>query len=309
MERGVDIRRLICSDLGPIAVCGIHGGSSIRSTVSVKFLLSSRVEPPRSIAFRRSLFHSKRRLIAPMAFISIQDGTARDVVSTLFTSGVAVSLLQFWGELAKRGVFDQALSRKLVHISVGLTFIIFWPMFSDSKLAPLLAAVPAAANAVRMILIGRGIWRNEAIVKSMSRYGDHRELLRGPLFYACTITLASVVYWRTSPIAVAAVCNLCAGDGVADVVGRRFGRVKLPYNPGKSFAGSLAMAAAGFVTSVGYMCYFSLFGLIEPTWGKVLGFLIVSVAATIIESLPISTKLDDNLTVPLTSFLVGSLVF
>lgn len=40
-----------------------------------------------------------------------------------------------------------------------------------------------------------------------------RELLKGPLYYACTLTLATAVFWRTSPIAIAATCNLCAGDG------------------------------------------------------------------------------------------------
>jgi farnesol kinase len=35
----------------------------------------------------------------------------------------------------------------------------------------------------------------------------------------------------------------------------------------------------------------------------------VSVATAVVESLPISTDLDDNLTVPLTSILVGSIVF
>lgn len=41
----------------------------------------------------------------------------------------------------------------------------------------------------------------------------------------------------------------------------------------------------------------------------ILGFFIVSVASTVVESLPISSDLDDNLTVPLTSILVGSLIF
>jgi len=25
--------------------------------------------------------------------------------------------------------------------------------------------------------------------------------------------LASIIYWRTSPISIAAICNMCAGDG------------------------------------------------------------------------------------------------
>ncbi|RYR79566.1 hypothetical protein Ahy_A01g004367 isoform C [Arachis hypogaea] len=136
-----------------------------------------------------------------------------------------------------------------------------------------------------------------------------RELLKGPLYYAATITLASIIYWRTSPISIAAICNLCAGDGLADIVGRRFGDKKIPYNRNKSYAGSIAMAAAGFLTSVGYMSYFSWFGYMEGSLKLVLGFLVVSVVTALVESLPISTELDDNLTVPLTSILVGTVIF
>jgi dolichol kinase len=44
---------------------------------------------------------------------------------------------------------------------------------------------------------------------------DSRELLKGPLYYACAITLATIVFWRTSPISIAVICNLCAGDGIS----------------------------------------------------------------------------------------------
>lgn len=57
------------------------------------------------------------------------------------------------------------------------------------------------------------------------------------------------------------------------------------------------------------MHYFSRFGFVQESWDMVLGFLVVSLASALVESLPISTNLDDNLTVPLTSILVGSLVF
>lgn len=57
------------------------------------------------------------------------------------------------------------------------------------------------------------------------------------------------------------------------------------------------------------MYYFSSFGYFEGSSKMVLGFLVVSLASALVESLPLSTEIDDNLTVPLTSFLVGSLVF
>ncbi|KAL9261858.1 putative phytol kinase 3, chloroplastic [Drosera capensis] len=213
-----------------------------------------------------------------------------------------------WKETAKRGIFDQKLNRKLVHVSIGLVFMLCWPLFSSGYRGAVLAGLIPGVNIIHMLLLGLGLLKDEATVKSMSRYGDYRELLKGPLYYASTITIACMVFWRTSPIGMAAICNLCAGDGFADIIGRRFGHQKIPFNRSKSIVGSIAMASAGFLASVGYMFYFSRFGYIQASWDMVFGFLIVSLAATVVESLPISTDLDDNLTVPLTSLLVGILV-
>ncbi|XP_077216454.1 putative phytol kinase 2, chloroplastic isoform X3 [Tasmannia lanceolata] len=192
-----------------------------------------------------------RRRSVLMASLLPENRIAHDVCVAGLASGVAVLLLRFWEEMAKAGVFEQKLNRKLVHISTGLVFMLFWPMFSSGRQAVVLAALAPCINIIRMLLLGLGIVRSDAMVKSISRHGDYRELLKGPLYYACTITMATVFLWRTSPIAITTICNLCAGDGFADVIGRRFGRQTLPYNKNKSFVGSIAMASAGFIASVG----------------------------------------------------------
>ncbi|KAF7816141.1 putative phytol kinase 3, chloroplastic [Senna tora] len=174
-----------------------------------------------------------------------------DVYATAVAGGVALSLLRLWQETATRGLLDQKLNRKLVHISIGLAFMLCWPLFSSGIQGSLLASLIPGVNIIRMLIIGLGLVKDEATVKSMSRFGDYRELLKGPLYYVTTITFACVMYWKTSPISIAAICNLCAGDGMADIVGRRLGRKKIPYNRNKSFAGSIAMASAGFLASIG----------------------------------------------------------
>lgn len=262
-----------------------------------------------------SISHTRRNLSSkppppPQVSMLFSDNlVVHDYLVAASAGSVALFLLWVWGQTAKRGIFDQKLNRKFVHISIGLAFMLFWPLFSHRREAAILAALIPGVNILRMLLVGLGIFKDEATVKSMSRHGDYRELLKGPLYYATTITLASFIYWRTSPIAIAAICNLCAGDGVADIFGRRYGSHKLPYNRNKSFIGSIAMATAGFLASIGYMHYFSMFGFIHESWEMSLGFFIVSLAAAVVESLPISSELDDNLTVPLTSLLVGSLIF
>lgn len=245
----------------------------------------------------------------PAAVMWPENSVVSDVFACAVSGAVALSLLRFWQVTAKHGVFDSKLNRKLVHISIGLVFMLCWPLFSSGHRGAVFAALVPGINIIHMLILGLGLYKDEGTVKSMTRFGDYRELLKGPLYYASTITFACVYCWRTSPIGIAAICNLCAGDGLADVVGRRFGRHKLPYNKNKSYVGSFAMATAGFIASVGYMHYFSHFGFVQESWDIVLGFLCVSIATALVESLPISTTLDDNLTVPIASFLIGSLVF
>ncbi|KAE8809856.1 phosphatidate cytidylyltransferase family protein [Hordeum vulgare] len=234
----------------------------------------------------------------------------RDAGAAVLTGCVALAVLRFWEEVGNRALLDQKLCRKLVHISVGLVYFLMWPLFSaDDVYAPFLACIVIALNIVKVTLIGLGVVKDDGVVNSMTRNGDYRELLKGPLYYACTITLTTVIFWRTSPISIAVICNLCAGDGVADIAGRRYGHVKLPHNPDKSYAGSIAMFFAGFIASILFMCYFHLFGFVEQSWTMVAAFGITSLAAAIVESLPVSTRLDDNLTTSITSVLVGGLVF
>ncbi|KAJ7959848.1 Phytol kinase [Quillaja saponaria] len=226
---------------------------------------------------------SRRNLRSIQAISMLhQNPAVSDIYATALSGVIALSLLRFWEETAKRGLLDQKLNRKLVHlnsltalhVSIGLAFLLCWPLFSAEGQAPILAALIPGINIIRMLLVGFGLWKDPATVKLMSRFGDYRELLRGPLYYASTITFTSMVYWRTSPISIATICNLCAGDGTvsADIVGRRFGSKKIPYNSNKSIAGSLAMTSAGFLASIEYMYYFSSFGFIQESWEMVLRF-------------------------------------
>ncbi|KAJ3669036.1 hypothetical protein LUZ60_010986 [Juncus effusus] len=270
--------------------------------------LSSPPPPRRKFAGNCLRLPRLRRMNPSVAAISPETTLLYDVGVSAVASSVALGLLRFFEELAKRGVFEQKLNRKLVHISVGLVFLLFWPLFSSANYAPFLAALAPAMNTIRMLLMGFGILKNEAMVQSITRFGNYRELLKGPFYYGLTITLATCVLWRNNPVSIALVCNLCAGDGVADIMGRRFGSQKLFHNPNKSYIGTISMALVGFFASIGYLHYFSLFGLMQESWSVILGFFVVSVSAAFVESLPISTDLDDNLTVPLTSFLVGCFV-
>ncbi|KAF7038443.1 hypothetical protein CFC21_048630 [Triticum aestivum] len=236
----------------------------LRSPTSAALTASSSLVPP---SLRRGCTAGRSRRATTMAAVISpvgSSGLVQDLVSSALTAGVAHGLFHFIQGLVERGFCDLKLNRKLMHITIGMVPLLFWPLF--------------------------------------------REFLKAPLYYVTAIALATSVLWRTSPIAIALICNLCAGDGVADIVGRRLGKEKLPYNPKKSYAGSIAMAIAGFLASIGCMHYFHTFGFIEESWRMTFGFPVVSVAASLVQSHPNNTELDNNLTVPLASFLVGSLI-
>lgn len=68
------------------------------------------------------------------------------------------------------------------------------------------------------------------------------------------------------------------------------------------------------VSSLSTMCsflvYFSHFGYPIGKWtDDVVRVALIALGATFVESLPISTKLDDNLTVPVTAVFVGSVLY
>ena len=107
-------------------------------------------------------------------------------------------------------------------------------------------------NAARLFVVGSGAARDPGLVASTARAGDRRELLGGPLCYVAVLAAATLLCWRDGPAALLVVAAMCGGDGLADVVGRRWGRGNpLPWNPDKSWAGSLAMFAGGYVMAMG----------------------------------------------------------
>lgn len=63
-------------------------------------------------------------------------------------------------------------------------------------------------------------------------------------------------------------------------------------------------------TVCSFLAYFSLFGIATGKWmDDVIRVALIAFAATFVESLPISTKVDDNLTVPVTAVFVGSVLY
>jgi phytol kinase len=101
--------------------------------------------------------------------------------------------------------------------------------------------------------VGSGVVNDPGLVKSVSREGDRHELLKGPSYYCAVLATCILAFWRDSPAGLVAIAMMCGGDGLADIVGRRLGTVKLPYNSSKSWAGSAAMFLGGLAMAFGWV--------------------------------------------------------
>lgn len=128
------------------------------------------------------------------------------------------------------------------------------PLLSALPEARFIAAAVPAINAARLLLVGAGLVDDPGLVKSTSRSGERGELLRGPLYYVLVLIGATTVFWRDSPAGLIAVAMMCGGDGLADIVGRRWGAgAPLPWNTSKSWAGSGGMLLGGGGMAVGWV--------------------------------------------------------
>lgn len=129
-------------------------------------------------------------------------------------------------------------SRKLVHILVG-NWIFITPFFTDLWAVVL---VPAS------FIIINSLSLKYKLIAAMERDDDSL----GTVYYALSLfilTAASFILdWPR--LAFFGVLIMAYGDGLAAVIGQRFGRIKpFPFAPKKSLAGTLTVAIVAFIVT------------------------------------------------------------
>ena len=171
--------------------------------------------------------------------------------SNLAALGVTLLIAFIWLRIndyaAHKGWISSALSRKIIHIGTGPIFVLCWLFFNDSSASPFIAAIVPLGITLQFALVGTGTIKDPQAVEAMSRTGDRKEILRGPLFYGIMFVLLTVIFWRKSPIGIVALMVLCGGDGLADVIGNRVRSAPVPWSPKKSLAGSITMLLGSFL--------------------------------------------------------------
>ncbi|KAH9704199.1 Phytol kinase 1 [Citrus sinensis] len=97
--------------------------------------------------------------------------------------------------------FDNLSQRKLIQQN------------STSTEARYFAALVPLVNCLRLVINGLSLVKDDGLIKSVTREGNPKELLRGPLYYVLMLILSALVFWRDSPVGVISLSMMCGGDG------------------------------------------------------------------------------------------------
>ncbi len=230
-----------------------------------------------------------------------------DIIALVITFVVIQTLVLVNGVLQKRELLPTYITRKIIHIFAATLFVICWLLYANSDSSRSFAMIVPLAFIIQFSAIGFGLRKDEAFVNSMSRSGDPRELLGGTLHYAIVMFLCTILFFNAggaagngNPAALYILGALAGGDGLADIIGRRFGGDKKFGFGGaqKTIAGSIGM----FVGSVVLILVLTL---IFGTGVNLVAIVILSLFATIVEAF--TPKGVDNYTISAAVF-VGILI-
>jgi len=230
-----------------------------------------------------------------------------DIIAMVISIIAVMMVVLINGAIQKSGKLSSDVTRKIVHIFAAPVFLVTWWLYSGTTFSRYLALVVPVLFVLLFVGIGTGKVVNEAFVGSMSRSGDARELLKGTLYYALIICIVTLLWFYSpagNPTAFVILGCLAGGDGLADVIGRKFGGTK-KFGVGgaeKTIAGSIGMLIGSFLFSYILIAIFSLEYAAFDLALLFLPILVISIVATIVEAL--TPKNLDNWTVPIAVILV-----
>ena len=224
-----------------------------------------------------------------------------DIVAMVISIIAVMLVVQINGAIQKSGKLSSDVTRKIVHIFAAPIFLVTWYLYSGEFFSRFFAMIVPVLFVLLFVGIGSGRVENEAFVASMSRSGDPGELLKGTLYYAIMIVVVTLLwfYIPANPMAFVILGCLAGGDGLADVIGRKYGGERKFGIGGaeKTVAGSVGMFIGSFLFSYILIAIFSLELAVFDLVALFLPILVISLGATIVEAF--SPPNLDNWTVPI----------
>ena len=208
---------------------------------------------------------------------------------TLMTFVYVFSVPPLMDYLVTNHALPRDISRKITHICAG-SAIIFLPLFIDIGSSHFLNITVFAVWTILLIQKGLFAAEDDQAVKTMTRTGNKRELLKGTLYFVIVAIICGTVYYKQFA-GVLAMAILGWGDGLAPIIGTRYGKLKYRVLSDKSVEGSLAFLVGSIFAGLFFV------RLIVPESFDATKIVTIAVIATIVEG--ISPKEVDNITIPL----------
>lgn len=173
------------------------------------------------------------------------------------------------------------LIRKSIHLLIAFVPSMATIFGTIPTVAVLALGILSYTGAEYLRFKGRRVPIISRLTELASRERDKHHFVLGPVTLGIGAMLALMLY--PNPAAAIAVYALAFGDGLASLVGKAVGKIRLPFTGGKSLEGSLGCFLAVFLPS-----YIIL--------GHAGQALLIAGFATLVEALP--TRDFDNIVLP-----------
>ncbi|NTU93795.1 MAG: phosphatidate cytidylyltransferase [Chlorobiaceae bacterium] len=211
-----------------------------------------------------------------------------NAIVTLFTFIYVFSVPPLMDYLVTNHGLPRDISRKITHICAG-SAIVFLPLFREGDWSHYLNITVFAVWTLLLIQKGLFAAEDDQAVKTMTRTGNKRELLKGTLYFVIVAMICGTVYYKQFS-GVLAMAVLGWGDGLAPIVGTRLGKIKYKVLSDKSVEGSLAFFVGSFLAGLFFV------KLIVPEAYDPVKIAIIALVSTIIEG--VSPREVDNILIP-----------
>lgn len=216
------------------------------------------------------------------------------IAISLIYIGLVIAL----SSLVKKKASDGELSRKIVHILLA-NWIFLAPLFDSIFFCLVLPFAFIIINSLSV---------KYDLISSMEREGSQRNW--GTVYYAIGLFVVTGLSYISGmwSIALIGMLVLGYGDGLAALIGRKYGKANKISEAGKSLAGSLVVFLAGFFISL----LVGLYGMVRDQIGPlpIQALLLISILTGLYSALlEISgTNGRDNISLPIFSGIFASLL-
>jgi hypothetical protein len=135
-----------------------YAASTSRLHLSSSSLPSHRSIDKPNVVSKVGLSRPSRHSHRLQALMQLEGGFASTLTTVTYLQDITVSTivlgetlvwLKLWTQLAKKGLIESTLTRKIIHSSCVPLFILHWPLYSQSSTAALFAALIPLLQMVR----------------------------------------------------------------------------------------------------------------------------------------------------------------